>query len=264
MRLEQVRGTFFQTRGGETFSANAGGSFMNHPKEFAEGLSIGIIMDGNGRWAKQRGLPRTAGHKKGAAVFQDIANYCEELGVSSVYFYAFSTENWKRPLEEVSAIMKLFGEYLLKGFNYKDRNIRIKFLGDRTALDPKLQKLMNELEDDSAHKTGMTLNIAVNYGGRPEIVRAARQLAEKVKAGELQPADITEEMMSDAMYTTGQKDPDFILRPSGEKRLSNFMLWQAAYSELVEMDVLWPDFTRDDLDAAITEFNKRSRRFGGI
>ena len=264
MRLEQVRGTFFQTRGGEALSANAGGSFMNHPKEFAEGLSIGIIMDGNGRWAKQRGLPRTAGHKKGAAVFQDIANYCEELGVSSVYFYAFSTENWKRPLEEVSAIMKLFGEYLLKGFNYKDRNIRIKFLGDRAALDPKLQKLMNELEEDSAHKTGMTLNIAVNYGGRPEIVRAARQLAEKVKAGELQPEDITEEMMSDAMYTTGQKDPDFILRPSGEKRLSNFMLWQAAYSELVEMDVLWPDFTRDDLDSAITEFNKRSRRFGGI
>ena len=140
---------------------------MEHPKEFAEGLSIGIIMDGNGRWAKQRGLPRTAGHKKGAAVFQDIANYCEELGVSSVYFYAFSTENWKRPLEEVSAIMKLFGEYLLKGFNYKDRNIRIKFLGDRAALDPKLQKLMNELEGDSASKTGMTLNIAVNYGGRP-------------------------------------------------------------------------------------------------
>jgi undecaprenyl diphosphate synthase len=226
---------------------------MEHPKEFAEGLSIGIIMDGNGRWAKQRGLPRTAGHKKGAAVFQDIANYCEELGVSSVYFYAFSTENWKRPLEEVSAIMKLFGEYLLKGFNYKDRNIRIKFLGDRAALDPKLQKLMNELEGDSASKTGMTLNIAVNYGGRPEIVRAAQQ-----------PEEITEEMMSDAMYTTGQKDPDFILRPSGEKRLSNFMLWQAAYSELVEMDVLWPDFTRDDLDAAITEFNKRSRRFGGI
>ena len=153
---------------------------MEHPKEFAEGLSIGIIMDGNGRWAKQRGLPRTAGHKKGAAVFQDIANYCEELGVSSVYFYAFSTENWKRPLEEVSAIMKLFGEYLLKGFNYKDRNIRIKFLGDRAALDPKLQKLMNELEGDSASKTGMTLNIAVNYGGRPEIVRAAQQRASEI------------------------------------------------------------------------------------
>ena len=179
---------------------------MNHPKEFAEGLSIGIIMDGNGRWAKQRGLPRTAGHKKGAAVFQDIANYCEELGVSSVTFYAFSTENWKRPLEEVSAIMKLFGEYLLKGFNYKDRNIRIKFLGDRAALDAKLQKLMNELEEDSAAKTGMTLNIAVNYGGRPEIVRAARQLAQQVAEGTLKPEDITEEMMSDHMYTAGQKD----------------------------------------------------------
>ena len=125
-------------------------------------------------------------------------------------------------------------------------------------------KLMNELEEDSAAKTGMTLNIAVNYGGRPEIVRAARQLAQQVAEGTLKPEDITEEMMSDHMYTAGQKDPDFILRPSGEKRLSNFMLWQAAYAELVEMDVLWPDFTRDDLDAAITEFNKRSRRFGGI
>ena len=237
---------------------------MTHPKEFAEGLSIGIIMDGNGRWAKKRGLPRTAGHKAGAEVFRDIAAYCRELGVAYLTVYAFSTENWKRPLEEVSAIMKLFGEYLLKGFNYKDRNIRIKFLGDRAALDAKLQKLMNELEEDSAGKTGMTLNIAVNYGGRPEIVRAAQQLAAKAAAGELKPEDITEEMMSDAMYTTGQKDPDFILRPSGEKRLSNFMLWQAAYSELVEMDVLWPDFTRDDLDAAIMEFNKRSRRFGGI
>ena len=225
---------------------------------------VAVIMDGNGRWAKKRGLPRSAGHKAGAESFRRLGTYCKKLGIDYLTVYAFSTENWKRPLEEVSAIMKLFGEYLLKGFNYKDRNIRIKFLGDRTALDPKLQKLMNELEEDSAHKTGMTLNIAVNYGGRPEIVRAARQLAEKVKAGELQPEDITEEMMSDAMYTTGQKDPDFILRPSGEKRLSNFMLWQAAYSELVEMDVLWPDFTRDDLDAAITEFNKRSRRFGGI
>ena len=236
---------------------------MAHPKEFAEGLSIGIIMDGNGRWAKNRGLPRTAGHKKGAAVFKDIANYCDELGVASVYFYAFSTENWKRPLEEVSAIMKLFGEYLLKGFNYKDRNIRIKFLGDRAALDAKLQKLMNELEEDSAAKTGMTLNIAVNYGGRPEIVRAARQLAQQVAEGTLKPEDITEEMMSDHMYTAGQKDPDFILRPSGEKRLSNFMLWQAAYSEFVFTDVLWPDCDRRHLWAAIETYARRDRRYGG-
>ena len=237
---------------------------MAHPKEFAEGLSIGIIMDGNGRWAKNRGLLRTAGHKKGAEVFSDIADYCDELGVSSVYFYAFSTENWKRPLEEVNAIMRLFGEYLLKGFDYKNRNIRIKFMGDRTVLDKKLQQLMNKLEADSSVKTGMTLNIAINYGGRPEIVRAAQQLAAKAAAGEIKPEEITEQLLSDAMYTAGQKDPDFILRPSGEKRLSNFMLWQAAYSELVEMDVLWPDFTRSDLDAAIEEFNHRSRRFGGL
>ena len=237
---------------------------MEHSKDFAKGLSIGIIMDGNGRWAKSRGLPRTAGHKKGAQVFQDIADYCDELGVESVYFYAFSTENWKRPSEEVGAIMRLFGEYLIKGFDYKNRNVRICFMGDRTVLEPKLQELMNKLERDSACKTGLTINIAINYGGRPEIVRAAQNLAAKAAAGELKPEDITEEALSAQMYTAGQKDPDFILRPSGEKRLSNFMLWQAAYSELVEMDVLWPDFTRDDLDAAIMEFNRRSRRFGGL
>ena len=237
---------------------------MNHPKEFAEGLSIGIIMDGNGRWAKQRGLPRTAGHKKGAEVFQDITRYCNQLGVESVTFYAFSTENWRRPQDEVGAIMKLFGEYLVKAFDYQKENNRVVFLGDRSVLEPRHQQLMDEIETKTAGNTGMTLNIAVNYGGRPEIVRAARQLAELVKEGKLEPQDITEEMMSDHMYTAGQKDPDFILRPSGEKRLSNFMLWQAAYAELVEMDVLWPDFTRADLDTAIEEFNHRSRRFGGI
>ena len=236
----------------------------NAPENRPVPRHIAVIMDGNGRWAKNRGLPRTAGHKKGAEVFSDIADYCDELGVSSVYFYAFSTENWKRPLEEVNAIMRLFGEYLLKGFDYKNRNIRIKFMGDRTVLDEKLQQRMNKLEAESSVKTGMTLNIAINYGGRPEIVRAAQQLAEKAAAGQLKPEEITEQMLSDAMYTAGQKDPDFILRPSGEKRLSNFMLWQAAYAELVEMDVLWPDFTRADLDAAIEEFNHRSRRFGGL
>ena len=151
-----------------------------------------------------------------------------------------------------------------KGFDYENRNVRICFMGDRTVLEPKLQELMNKLERDSACKTGLTINIAINYGGRPEIVRAARSLAARAAAGELKPEDITEEALSAQMYTAGQKDPDFILRPSGEKRLSNFMLWQAAYSELVEMDVLWPDFTRDDLDAAIMEFNRRSRRFGGL
>ena len=233
-------------------------------KELAKGLSIGIIMDGNGRWAKRRGLPRTAGHKKGAEVFQDITRYCNQLEVASVTFYAFSTENWRRPQDEVSAIMKLFGEYLIKAFDYQKENNRVVFLGERSVLEPKHQKLMNEIEEKTAGNTGMTLNIAVNYGGRPEIVRAAQQLAQLVKEGKLEPQDITEAMMSDHMYTRGQKDPDFILRPSGEKRLSNFMLWQAAYAELVEMDVLWPDFTRSDLDAAILEFCHRNRRFGGI
>ncbi len=237
---------------------------MQHPEGFAKGLSIGIIMDGNGRWAKKQGLPRSAGHKKGAEVFQDITRYCNELGVESVFFYAFSTENWKRPLEEVNGIMKLFGEYLLKAYDYQKENNRVVFLGDRSALAPEHQELMEDIETRTAHNTGMTLNIAVNYGGRPEIVRAAQSLARQVAAGTLSPDDITEERMSAEMYTRGQKDPDFILRPSGEKRLSNFMLWQAAYSELVEMDVLWPDFTRADLDAAIQEFNRRSRRFGGI
>ena len=173
---------------------------MEHSKDFAKGLSIGIIMDGNGRWAKSRGLPRTAGHKKGAQVFQDIADYCDELGVESVYFYAFSTENWKRPAEEVGAIMRLFGEYLIKGFDYENRNVRICFMGDRTVLEPKLQELMNKLERDSACKTGMTLNIAINYGGRPEIVRAAQQLAAKAAAGEIRPEDINEQMKLAAAY----------------------------------------------------------------
>ncbi len=237
---------------------------MADKEHFAQGLSIGIIMDGNGRWAKQRGLPRTAGHKRGAEVFQDITRYCNELGVESVFFYAFSTENWKRPFEEVSAIMKLFGEYLLKAFDYQKENNRVVFMGDRTALEPRYQSLMDEIEEKTKNNTGMTLNIAVNYGGRPEIVRAARLLAEKVQRGEMSPEQIDEAALSAAMYTCGQKDPDFILRPSGEKRLSNFMLWQAAYSEMVEMDVLWPDFTRHDLDLAIEEFNRRSRRFGGL
>ncbi len=213
--------------------------------------------------------PRPAPHyraQKGAEVFSDIADYCDELGVSSVYFYAFSTENWKRPLEEVNAIMRLFGEYLLKGFDYKNRNIRIKFMGDRTVLDEKLQQRMNKLEAESSVKTGMTLNIAINYGGRPEIVRAAQQLAAK-GGGRADKARKRSRNRCSAMpcIPLARRTRTSILRPQRrEKRLSNFMLWQAAYSELVEMDVLWPDFYPCDLDAAIEEFNHRSRRFGGL
>ena len=235
-----------------------------HPEGFAEGLSVGIIMDGNGRWAQKRGLPRTAGHKRGAEVFDEIVHYCNELGLSSAYFYAFSTENWKRPKDEVSMIMQLFGQYLLKAYNYEKENNKVLFMGDRTVLDAKYQAQMADIEQKTAHNTGMVLNVAINYGGRPEIVRAVRALAEKAAAGTLDPAAINVAMLSDEMYTRGQKDPDFILRPSGEKRLSNFMLWQAAYSEMVDMDVLWPDFTPADLDKAIEEYNRRSRRFGGL
>lgn len=237
---------------------------MEEYQQLAKGLSVGIIMDGNGRWAKQRGLPRTAGHKKGAEVFRDIVRYCNDLGMSSVTFYAFSTENWARPMEEVESIMRLFGNYLTMAYDYKKENNRLVFLGDRSRLSKPLQDKMNDLEEKTKNNTGMFLNIAVNYGGRQEILHAAQVLAQRVKDGTLEPQDITQELFADCLYTRGQKDPDFILRPSGEMRLSNFMLWQASYSEFISMDVLWPDFQRKDLDRALQEFQKRSRRFGGL
>ncbi len=225
---------------------------------------IGIIMDGNGRWAKKRMLPRNMGHKKGAEVFQDITRYCDELGLESVTFYAFSTENWKRPAEEVNGIMSLLKEYLIKAFDYEKENNRIVFLGDKSAFSGELLELMLEIEEKTKDRTGMTLNIALNYGARNEIVTAAKEIAQLVKDGSLSVDEITEDVFSDHLYTRGQPDPDFILRPSGEKRISNFLLWQIAYSEFVYMDVLWPDFTRKDLDEAIIEFNRRNRRFGGV
>lgn len=237
---------------------------MQQNYDFAKGLSIGIIMDGNGRWAKQRGLPRSAGHKKGAQVFEEIGDYCSELGVSSVYFYAFSTENWIRPKEEVSGIMRLFGEYLMRAYDYEKRNNRIVFLGDRDKLSKEHQKLMYDIEAKTANRTGMVLNIAVNYGSRDEITKAVCEISKKVKSGELLIENITQDLISQNLYTKGQKDPDFILRPSGESRLSNFLMWQGAYSEFIKMDVLWPDFTKEDFNKALLEYANRSRRFGGI
>ena len=225
---------------------------------------IGIIMDGNGRWAKKRLLPRNMGHKKGAEVFQDITRYCNELGLEAVTFYAFSTENWKRPAEEVNGIMSLLKEYLVKAFDYEKENNRVIFLGDKYAFSGELLDLMLDIEEKTKDRTGMTLNIALNYGSRNEIVHAAKNIAKRVRDGEISLEDIDEKLFSDYLYTKGQPDPDFILRPSGEKRLSNFLLWQSAYAEFVYMDVLWPDFTRADLDKAIMEFNKRNRRFGGV
>ncbi|MBQ5324814.1 MAG: isoprenyl transferase [Oscillospiraceae bacterium] len=225
---------------------------------------IGIIMDGNGRWAKKRMLPRNMGHKKGAEVFQDITRYCNQLGLEAVTFYAFSTENWKRPQEEIDGLMKLFKQYLIDAFDYEKENNKVVFLGDKSAFNQELRDLMLEIEQKTADRTGMILNLALNYGSRSEIVNACKEIAAKVKDGEMSVDDIDEQMFSDHLYTKNQPDPDFILRPSGEKRISNFLLWQLAYSEFVYMDVLWPDFTRKDLDDAIIEFNKRNRRFGGV
>ncbi|MBO5797591.1 MAG: isoprenyl transferase [Clostridia bacterium] len=227
---------------------------------------VAIIMDGNGRWAKKRGLPRYAGHVTGAKVFRTMVKHCEKRGIHTLTVYAFSTENWKRPKEEVDAIMNLLREYLKESLaDFQKENIRTRFLGDRAPLAADIRQLMEEAEASTAHKTGMNLNIALNYGGRNELTAAVREIAAKVAAGTLSPEAIGEDTISDHLYTAGQPDPDVIIRPSGEHRLSNYLIWQAAYAEYVFMDdILWPDFTTDDLDAALLEYARRNRRFGGV
>lgn len=226
---------------------------------------IGIIMDGNGRWAKKRGLPRRAGHGYGAQTFRTIVKHCEKRGIRYLTVYAFSTENWKRPQEEVDAIMNLLRDYLKESLaDFQTENIRTRFIGNFEPLAPDIRSLMREAEEVTRDKTGLTLNIAVNYGGREEIAHAARLLAEEAAAGKLSPGDIDEQALSARMYTAGQPDPDLILRPSGEYRTSNFLLWQSAYAEYVFMDILWPDFRPADLDMALAEYARRSRRFGGV
>lgn len=227
---------------------------------------IGIIMDGNGRWAKQRNLPRTAGHNAGAKAFREIVKHCHERKIPYLTVYAFSTENWKRPKEEVDAIMKLLGKYLDEAFQHEEENkeICVKIIGDTTPLSPKLQEKIHRLTEQTKDNVGITVNIALNYGGRNELVHSFKALAQQVKEGSLSPEDITEEHISKALYTGGQPDPDLIIRPSGELRLSNFLIWQAAYSEFVFMDVLWPDFGAKELDAALEQYAGRSRRFGDI
>ena len=221
---------------------------------------IGIIMDGNGRWAKKRGLPRSAGHVAGAKTFKSIARYCNKIGLKYLTVYAFSTENWKRPEDEVNAIMNLLRDYLKDAENFKDENIRVRFIGDRTPLAEDIKALMEKNENDSKNATGLTLYIAINYGGRDEIVKAVQKIVDSgVKAEE-----INEQLISNNLYTHGCPDPDFIIRPSGEYRLSNYLIWQSAYSEFWYSDVLWPDFTEKDLEKAINDFSNRNRRFGGI
>ena len=224
---------------------------------------IAIILDGNGRWARKRALPRTAGHAAGAETFRRIATYCRDIGIDYLTVYAFSTENWKRPREEVDAIMGLLGKYLREAVDTMERDhIRLKILGDPSILPESLRGLIDETADISTHYSGFQANVCLNYGGRDEIVRAAMRYAEDYKAGRA--GALTEESFSSYMFSAGIPDPDLIIRPGGEMRLSNFLMWESAYSELVFTDVLWPDFTSADIDAAIEEYRRRDRRFGGI
>lgn len=231
-------------------------------------VHVGVIMDGNGRWAKKRGLERSKGHIEGAKTFRRIGEYAGDLGIKYISFYAFSTENWSRPQTEVDAIMKLFGEYLDEVQERLQENIekgiRIRFLGDKAALTPELQYMMNFVEDATKDMTKVNLNIAVNYGGQQEILHSVRNIAKRVQNGELSPDDITLSDIQSGLYTLEQPPVDLVIRPSGEQRLSNFLLWQSAYAEFWYSDVLWPDFTENDFDEALKAYENRNRRFGGI
>ena len=225
---------------------------------------IAFIMDGNGRWAKKRAMPRKFGHREGAKTFKKIMRYCKDIGIRNVSFYAFSTENWKRPKDEVDAIIELFREYILDVWNYIGEDVRVLFLGDKSFFDEDLQKKMNDLEEETKNRREMTMLLAINYGGRDDIVHASKILAEKVKSGELKSEDITEDVFQSYLYTLDVPDVDLMIRPSGEQRISNFLIWQSAYAEFYFTDILWPDFSTDDLNDAIIEFGNRSRRFGGV
>lgn len=225
---------------------------------------IGFIMDGNGRWAKKRAMPRNYGHSRGAEVFKKTVNWCRELGIEAATFYAFSTENWKRPADEVNGIMDLLRRYIKDIREMARENVRFVFLGDLSAFDDDIRGELLDIMEDSERYTGFIAGVALNYGGRAEITKAARELAAQCAAGELDLHDITEDSIAERLYTRALPPLDLIIRPSGEQRLSNFLIWQAAYAELVFMDVLWPDFKKKDLEYAIKEYAGRSRRFGGI
>ena len=226
---------------------------------------IGIIMDGNGRWAQKRGLPRSAGHKQGARTFREIVRYCRSIGIRYLTVYAFSTENWKRPQSEINAIMNLLRDYLDELERHSDEEQGVlRFIGDMAPLAEDLRQRITDVQEHTAGREGITVNIALNYGGRHEIVHAVQQAVSLARQGTLTPEAVDEALVDSLMYTAGQPPVDLIIRPSGEQRISNFLLWQGAYAEFVFMDVLWPDFTPGDLDRAIAEFQRRSRRFGGI
>lgn len=226
---------------------------------------IAVVMDGNGRWAQKRGLPRTVGHSAGSETFQKDAEYLSDLGIEYFTVYAFSTENWKRPPEEVQEILRLLEKYLHKAIReMREKNIRLQFFGDLTPFSPELRALIDETNAISRTTTGMLVSVCLNYGGRAELVRAARLLAEQCVAGTLSPEDIDERRFSGYLYSADIPDPDLMIRPGGEVRLSNFLLWQNAYTEFYFSDVLWPDFDQRQMDAAILAYQQRKRRFGGI
>ena len=233
-------------------------------KKLSPPRHIAIIMDGNGRWAKKRGLPRTAGHSAGGEAFRRIANYCRTLGVEYLTVYAFSTENWKRSEDEVSGIMKLLAKYLQEALRDMEKNhVRFCFFGDLSRLSPQLRKLCLDAQERSSEYHEVQVNFCLNYGGRDEIVRGIKAFAQDVKDGKANIDALTEESFPNYLDSAGVPDPELVIRPSGELRTSNFLPWQTVYSEFVFMNVLWPDFSPEDLDEAIAEYHRRNRRFGG-
>ena len=226
---------------------------------------IAIILDGNGRWAKRRGMPRTAGHAVGSETFRKVATYCNDIGIKYLTVYAFSTENWKRPDDEVKTIMTLLEKYVIEAISeVRKKNLKLRFWGSRENLSEGILKLMEDAERESDNMTGMQVNVCLNYGSRNEITNAAKKLVADVAEGKLSPDAITEEEIEARLYSAGTPAPDLLIRPGGEKRLSNYLLWQLAYSEMVFTDTLWPDFDEKTLNEAIIEYQKRNRRFGGI
>ena len=228
-------------------------------------MHVGIIMDGNGRWAANKGRPRSFGHKKGASRVTEIVEACPDLGIKTLTLYAFSTENWNRAAHEVESLMRLFRGYLQNKFlSLVSNNVKVTFIGDPTPIARDLRLQMRRLERETRNNTGLNLNIALNYGGRDEIIRTSKKIAKKILQKELTLADINEETFESFLDTSGQKGPDIIIRTAGEQRISNFLLWQAAYSEFYYTDLTWPEFTTNDLSLALTTLSKRNRTFGNV
>jgi undecaprenyl diphosphate synthase len=226
---------------------------------------VAIIMDGNGRWATNRGWPRLVGHRKGAERVKEIVRIAPDLGIRWLTLYAFSTENWKRSTEEVLGLMSIFARYIQREAEGLAREgVRMRFIGDRSRLDPKLQRLMSGIEAKTAHLSRLTLTVAINYGGRDEILRAARALAADAAEGRFDPASLTEAAFSARLDTAATPDPDLVIRTSGESRISNFLPWQAAYAEYEFTETLWPDFQPAELAAILARFSNRERRFGAV